>query len=396
SGLEPTDAVGAAQDVGRVDGAGAERLRRRQLELGRGERADEREALAEGAARVEVRRERDGRAGLDKRAGGRHRPAEEERARREEHAGDVARRERAHAVLAGRLEVVDRARAEVDGELDGSLLGELIAVQAERQAGSAARLEIPARLHDVERAALDEDVGSFGHLGRVRQYVGEREVEVRIRVVELRRNRVRSEPRRDAARGPDRAERGELGVEIEPVAGLPLERRRSGTQHPFAVATDDVEQLLLRGRARRTDGRHDSAAVRMQLLVARTARSQRELVDAVAGEARVRVTVDEARDRAETTPVDLDRVAFDAIELAHPSGSRDDAVVAQQERVLDYVDAPEVRATKRRTAAGWRHELCEVADEQAGGTAVGRHSSDASRRIGTCRSCTAAAASASS
>ena len=119
---EPPEPVGAAEHVRRVDRAGRERLRRRELQLRRRERAAERQALAERAARVEVGRERDGRAGIDERAARRHRPAEEERARGQQHADDVARGERAHAVGARRLEVVDRARPELDRERDRAAL----------------------------------------------------------------------------------------------------------------------------------------------------------------------------------------------------------------------------------------------------------------------------------
>ena len=136
--------------------------------------------------------------------------------------------ERAHAVGAGRLEVVDRPCAELDRERDRALLGELVAVQAQREPGVAARLEVAARLRRVERAALEEDVGGLGDLRRLGQHLGEREVEVRVGVaVELRRHRVRAEPRRHAAGVADRAERRELGVAVEPVAGLRLERRRA-------------------------------------------------------------------------------------------------------------------------------------------------------------------------
>ena len=91
---EPALAVGAAEHVRRVHGARGQGLLGRHGQLRRGERADEREALAERAARVEVRRERDGRARVEERAGGRHRAVEEQRARRQQDAGDVARRER--------------------------------------------------------------------------------------------------------------------------------------------------------------------------------------------------------------------------------------------------------------------------------------------------------------
>ncbi len=65
----------------------------------------------------------------------------------------------ANAGGAGRLEVIDGARSELDGKGDRTALRELVAVQAQRQAGSTARPEIAASLGRVERAALEKDVG---------------------------------------------------------------------------------------------------------------------------------------------------------------------------------------------------------------------------------------------
>ena len=96
--------------------AGGERLGRRELQLRARERADERQALAKRRPRVEVRRQRDRHAGVHERAGRRHRAAEEQRARRQQDGDDVARRERHDPVRAGRLEMVDRPRPELDRE----------------------------------------------------------------------------------------------------------------------------------------------------------------------------------------------------------------------------------------------------------------------------------------
>ena len=76
--------------------------------------------------------------------------------------------------------MVDAPRAEVDRERDRPALGELVAVQAEREPGRRARLEVAARLRRVERAALEEDVGRVGELRRLGEHVGEDEVEVRV------------------------------------------------------------------------------------------------------------------------------------------------------------------------------------------------------------------------
>ena len=160
------------------------------------------QALAERAARVEVRRERDGRAGVDERARGRHRPVQEERARREEHSHDVARREHRDAGGPRRLEVIDGSRSELGRERDRAGLRELVAVQAKREAGVAAGDEVSARLARVEGATLEEHVRRLRDLGGLRKDVLDEEVDVRVpaRVGELGRDRVRSEPGRDTAR----------------------------------------------------------------------------------------------------------------------------------------------------------------------------------------------------
>ena len=169
AGSEAPEPLGTTEDVRRVDRAGGKGLRRRQLELRRRQRAHERQAFAECAARIEVGRERDHRAGFDERPRRRHRPGEEERARREQHRRDIACSQRSDSLGARRLEVVDRPRAELDRERDGALLGELVGMQTERKARSRAGLEIAARLRGVERATLEEDVGGLRELGGLRE-----------------------------------------------------------------------------------------------------------------------------------------------------------------------------------------------------------------------------------
>ena len=135
-----------------------------------------------------------------------------------------------------RLEVVDRPRAELDREPDRARLRELVAVQAQREPRVAARLEVAPGLADVERAALEEDVGGLGERRRLGQHLGEQEVEVGVAVVELGRHGVRAEPGRDAAGGADGAKLRELRVAVEAVARLALERRRAVGAHPRPVA----------------------------------------------------------------------------------------------------------------------------------------------------------------
>jgi hypothetical protein len=74
------------------------------------------------------------------------------------------------------------------------------------------------------------------------------------------------------------------------------------------VPLDGAPETLLARRTRGADGRQDPAAGRVQLLVARPDRPERELVDAVAAERRVRVAVDEPRERAQPAAVEVDDV----------------------------------------------------------------------------------------
>ena len=92
------------------------------------------------------------------------------------------------------------------------------------------------------------------------------------------------------------------------------------------------------GRTRRTDGGEDPSAARMELLVRGTARAERELVDAIAREARVRVTVDEARDRRQPATVDLVDVAVERSEVAHPTDCLDPPAFAEHVGVVGHGD----------------------------------------------------------
>ena len=107
TGRDTTGLSAATQDVGCVDGARGQGLCRSQVELRDRERGDQRKALAERAAGIEVGRKSDHRPRVDERATRRHRPVEIERAGREQDGRDVGGCERADAGLAGRLEVVD-------------------------------------------------------------------------------------------------------------------------------------------------------------------------------------------------------------------------------------------------------------------------------------------------
>ena len=127
---------------------------------------------------------------------------------------------------------------------------------------------------------------------------------------------------------------------------------------------DGLAQALLACCTGRADGREDAAAAGVQLFVARAAGAQRELIDAVAAERRMRVAVDEARDRAQPAAVDLDDVAVEPRQVPHAPHGLDRVAGAEHVRVLEHLDFAECGPPQRRLAARRRRELREVADEQ--------------------------------
>src|SRR5262249_24586028 len=156
---------------------------------------------------------------------------------------------------------------------------------------------------------------------RLRQHLGEREVEIAIGVVELRRHCVGAEPGRNPTRSLYRPERRELGLAVEPVARLGLERRRTLAEHPRAMQRDRRTKTPRTWGPRRADGGEDAASGSVQLLVVRAACAERELVHTVATERRMRVAVDEARNRAQPAAVDLEDIAVEGREISHcPDG----------------------------------------------------------------------------
>ena len=153
------------------------------------------------------------------------------------------------------------------------------------------------------------------------------------------------------------------------------------------------EPRLARGPGR-IDRGHDAATGRVQLLVGRAAGTHRELLHAVAGEARMRVAVDEPGHGAEAARVELLDLAVDSPQVAHAPDRLDSAVAAQDIRILEHLDVAESGAAERRTSPAWGRQLHEIADEQAA-TAARRAHSVTERAIGATRPCASAAAAAS-
>ena len=181
----------------------------------------------------------------------------------------------------------------------------------------------------------------------------------------LGRDGVRAEPRRDAAGRAHRLQLRELRVAVEAVTALPLERRRPVREHRVAMPGDDRRRALPprpRGSRGSSTGSRRLAA-RSSSYVA-PAGAKRELVGTVAGEGRVRVAVDEARDRREAAAVELLHLLAKRLQVAHPADGLDRAVADQDVGVLDDLDSAERGASDRRGVTRRRRDLCEVPDEE--------------------------------
>jgi hypothetical protein len=132
----------------------------------------------------------------------------------------------------------------------------------------------------------------------------------------------------------------------------------------------------------------------MQLLVAGAGRAQGELLDAVAREARVRMTVHQARHGAKAAAVELLDLAVERLQLTHAPDSLDLRVTAEHVRVLDEVDIAERGPAERRPHPTRSRELGEVPDEQAANAARRAHPC-AEGGSGATSPCVSAAAAAS-
>ena len=161
---------------------------------------------------------------------------------------------------------------------------------------------------------------------------------------------------------------------------MPQASSRDGARRPRVAPSSPAARV-----AATVD--EDAAAGRVQLLVRRSRGAQRELLDAVARKARVRVAVDEAGDRAAPLRVELLDVAVERAELAHAPHLHDLRSLQQDVCILEDRHLPQQGPAQRRGVAGRRHELRDVADEQA---------AHAPGSIGRSMSCSRAAAIASS
>src|SRR5919201_3222619 len=122
---------------------------------------------------------------------------------------------------------------------------------------------------------------------------------------------------------------------VESVAGFGLERRRSLGEHPPAMTLERFGQAGLARFAHRPNGREDPASRRVELLVGDAARAQVEFLRPVAGEARVRVAIDESGDRRAPATVQLFDVVVETTQFSHGADARHPTVLAENVSVID-------------------------------------------------------------
>ena len=148
--------------------------------------------------------------------------------------------------------VVDAGAAELDGQAHPAAEAELVAVQAQAEAGGAAGEQHLAALLDVERAGLAERVDEVDVRGHGREHRAGDQVEV-VAPVDARRHHMGAEEGDDVGDLGRRPGAPQLAGQVEAVAGLGLQERgalRLGLPAEPPGVGDEV------GLARGPGGRH--------------------------------------------------------------------------------------------------------------------------------------------
>ena len=108
------------------------------------------------------------------------------------------------------------------------------------------------------------------------------------------------------------------------------------------------------------------------------------------------MAVDEPRDRAEARAVEVLHLALEPAEIAHAARGRDPPALAEDERVLEHLDAAERVASERRAGPRRGRELPEIANQEPRGRSrLGSGHVPAEGDEGRSRPCSSAAAIAS-
>ena len=242
-------------------------------------------------------------------------------------------------------------------------VAELVGMQLHRQAERARGLEHAPRLRRREADAFAERIHRIDQPFRMQsRQPADGGVDVAVGIVrELGRQRMRGEirgPHFDAeafaqcARDPQHLA---FAVEVQPVAGLDLQRGHAIAQQRRDPRFRLPQQFVLARFAHRAHGGEDAAAGARDLLVARALQAQFEFGGAVAGEHHVRVAIDQARGGQ--------RIGFD--DLVGQSVDIAGQVVAAAD-VREHAVLPAHCAVLDQAVAGIRIQRCQRgAEDQA-------------------------------
>jgi hypothetical protein len=211
----------------------------------------------------------------------------------------------------------------------------------------ATDLQDPPRFLGRERTAIAEHVDVVGEAGCLhgrqdpRAHVVDERLASGGRGPRFGRHRVRGQARRLHAHAgsgepPRHPELAQLGVEIEAVAALHLERGGAAPSHPLHAREALGVQVVLAGLAGLPDAREDAAAAREDLLVVGARDAQLELVAAVAAPHHVRVRIDERGHQRLSVAIDRGQLRVLGRHGARGAHPCDASVVADGEaRVLE-------------------------------------------------------------
>ena len=154
----------------------------------------------------------------------------------------------------------------------------------------------------------------------------------------------RSSPSRRAA-----LQRFRLVFEVEPVAGLDLDRGDAFGDQRVEARQRLRDEIVLARRPQRLDRRDDAAAGLRHLLIGRAGQPHLEFVGAVAGMDQMRVAVDQAgRDPAAFAVDDFGAAGRRGRHIRFRTGKDDPAVPRDDRAVLDSANAGQLFGKGRK------------------------------------------------
>ena len=234
-----------AKRPGSVDGGRGERLGGRQAHLQAGQREDEGHRGNRRGAGIEVRGQHNRQPQLDHRARrgisgppqGKDRPGQQDRL-------DAGNLQCAQSLLRRGFQVIGRGRAQLGGQQGSRAWTELLGMNAQTQAMPLCRGQHRARLLHREGVVVAEGVAKLrqpgrGHFGN--QLFGYPAHVFLAAAGKLRRTSVRGQQRGHNARGAflveprQHPQHFQLRRVVQPIAGLPFDRRCACPEHPVAM-----------------------------------------------------------------------------------------------------------------------------------------------------------------